>query len=94
MRFSLVSATGSRRAIIQVKDSGIGIPAEDLPHIFERFYRVDPARRRSSLAASHVGFGLGLAIAQQIVQAHGGQITVESSLGEGTTVRILLPLRL
>lgn len=77
-----------RRISIQIIDSGIGIPAEDLPHIFERFYRVDTARTRTS-----GGFGLGLAIAQQIVQAHGGKITVDSIVGEGTTFQICLPLK-
>ena len=80
--------TQLRRISIQVIDSGIGIPPEDLPSIFERFYRVDSSRTRSS-----GGFGLGLAIAQQIIKAHGGEITVNSTVGEGTTFQICLPLR-
>lgn len=80
--------TQLRRISIQIIDSGIGIPAQDLPHIFERFYRVDSSRTRSS-----GGFGLGLAIAQQIIQAHGGKITVESQVGEGTTFKVCLPLK-
>lgn len=78
----------SRRVIIQVEDNGIGIPATDLPHIFERFYRVDTVRSRQT-----GGFGLGLSIAQQIVQAHGGQLTASSVVGQGSTFQIELPLK-
>ncbi|MBD2463648.1 HAMP domain-containing histidine kinase [Oscillatoria sp. FACHB-1407] len=74
-------------AILQVKDSGIGIDAKDLPHIFDRFYRADQVRSRHT-----GGFGLGLAIARQIVEAHGGDITVQSTPGKGSTFEIKLPL--
>ncbi|BAY09241.1 integral membrane sensor signal transduction histidine kinase [Calothrix sp. NIES-2098] len=75
------------RAVIQVIDTGIGIPEADLPYIFDRFYRVDTERARES-----GGFGLGLAIVQQIVQAHGGEIYAMSNEGKGSTFQIKLPL--
>ena len=76
-----------RRILITVKDTGIGIPEADLTYIFDRFYRVDKARTRQT-----GGFGLGLAISQQIVRAHNGKIAVQSESGKGTTFQICLPL--
>lgn len=73
---------------VTVKDSGEGIPAEELDHIFDRFYRVDKSREREN-----GGTGLGLAIAKEFIQAHGGRIKVESELGEGSSFRILLPVK-
>jgi two-component system, OmpR family, manganese sensing sensor histidine kinase len=75
-------------ALIQVIDTGTGIPQADLPYVFDRFYRVDTERTRDS-----GGFGLGLAIVQQIIQAHGGRIHVTSIEGKGSTFQVELPLR-
>lgn len=72
--------------IFAVVDTGVGIPPEDMPHIFERFYRGDKARRTVT-----GGSGLGLAIAQRIIEYHGGKIEVNSSPGKGSTFRVLLP---
>ncbi|MBL8051203.1 MAG: hypothetical protein JNM46_08275 [Anaerolineales bacterium] len=69
-----------------VRDTGPGIPAEDLPHIFDRFYRAEKSRTRSKSS----GFGLGLSIAKWIIEQHGGSIKVESKEGEGTTFVIWL----
>lgn len=71
---------------IAIHDTGLGIPAEHIPHIFERYYRVDDARTRAT-----GGLGLGLAIAQTIVQAHGGKISVESAPNAGSIFTVILP---
>lgn len=76
----------AERITIVVSDTGAGIPAEHLPRIFERFYRVDPARSRDQ-----GGTGLGLAIVKHLVEAHGGDVTAESTLGRGTTIRLSFP---
>jgi two-component system OmpR family sensor kinase len=72
-----------------VRDTGAGIAAADLPHVFERFWRADRARSRT---AERGGFGLGLAISQWIAQAHGGSLTVQSRLGKGSLFTLTLPL--
>jgi two-component system phosphate regulon sensor histidine kinase PhoR len=79
---------GGTEAIVCVRDNGQGIPEEDLPHLFERFYRVDKGRSRDK-----GGTGLGLSIVKHIVQLHGGRVWVESRLGQGTAFFFSLPVR-
>jgi signal transduction histidine kinase len=74
-------------AELTVADTGVGIPAEHLPHIFERFYRVDRARSHP-----HGSTGLGLAIVKQVAEAHGGQVRVRSEPDAGTTFTVALPI--
>ncbi len=74
------------RVALQVADTGVGITADALPRIFERFYKADRARQRDG-----DGAGLGLAIARHTVEAHGGHISVESEVGQGTTFTVVLP---
>jgi len=76
-----------RRAWCAVRDTGPGIPSEDLPRIFERFYRVDKARSREL-----GGTGLGLSIVKHIANLHGGEVSVDSTLGHGSTFRFEIPL--
>ncbi|MGL5860338.1 MAG: sensor histidine kinase, partial [Phycicoccus sp.] len=71
---------------VEVADAGPGIPAEHLPHVFDRFYRVDPAR-----SSARGGSGLGLAIVDAIARAHGGSVAVWSAEGRGTVFRLDLP---
>jgi signal transduction histidine kinase/FixJ family two-component response regulator len=74
-------------AVLRVSDTGVGIPAEQLPHVFERFRRVPNARSRT-----HEGTGIGLALVQELVRLHHGQVSVESREGVGTTFTVRLPL--
>lgn len=73
--------------LVEVEDTGVGIPMEDLPFVFERFYKIDKARTRGK-----TGTGLGLAIVKNIIEAHGGMITAKSQVGKGTTFSIVLPV--
>jgi signal transduction histidine kinase len=82
----MVSRNNGGPAQVEFHDHGPGIPAEELPHIFERFYRGDPSRTRST-----GGFGLGLAIAKALVEAYGGTIRAESDPGQGTRMKVELP---
>jgi two-component system phosphate regulon sensor histidine kinase PhoR len=82
-------AEGDGQAVLEVEDTGIGIPEDALPRIFERFYRVDKGRART---ADEGGTGLGLAIVKHVTQSSGGRVEVESELGAGTTFRVYLPL--
>jgi heavy metal sensor kinase len=85
---SLVLARENGNAEIVVRDTGIGIPAADQPRVFDRFFRVDKARARAM-----GGAGLGLSIAQWIVEVHGGEISVASAPGQGSTFTVVLPVK-
>jgi two-component system OmpR family sensor kinase len=84
---TLSLTTHNQKAVVSVSDTGIGILPEDMPLIFERFYRADRSRARD-----HGGTGLGLTIAQNIIQEHDGTIEVESIPGKGSTFRLMLPM--
>jgi signal transduction histidine kinase len=85
----VIEASGDSAEVrVAVRDSGEGIPPEDLPHVFESFYRGQTSRQRASR-----GSGLGLAIARGFVEAHGGTIAAESPPGRGCTVSFTLPRR-
>ncbi len=85
---SVSAVKKDENALVAISDTGVGIPPEHLPHIFERFYRVDKARSRAE-----GGVGLGLAIAKYIAESHGGKIELESQVGKGTTFNITIPLK-
>ncbi len=84
---SLSLTIEGKQAIVKVSDTGIGIAQDDLPYIFERFYRTDRARSRE-----YSGSGLGLAIVQSIIQQHHGSIEVDSTPGKGSIFTLRLPL--
>lgn len=85
-RITITASQTDEAVAIEIGDSGIGIPKEDLSRIFERFYRVDRTRSREL-----GGTGLGLSIVKHIVEAHGGRITVESEIGKGSRFTLLFP---
>jgi len=85
-RVSVHATTTADETVVAVRDSGTGIPPEHLPRIFERFYRVDPARSREA-----GGTGLGLAIVNHLMESHGGRVEAESPPGAGTTIRLHFP---
>jgi heavy metal sensor kinase len=87
-RVTLTVQATQDQALLSVRDTGIGIAAEHLPHIFERFYRADPARGRTGGSSS----GLGLSIVEWVVRAHGGTVSGESRLGRGSCFTVTLPL--
>lgn len=76
-------------AIFKIKDTGVGIAKKDIPHLFDRFYRVDQSRSKNKVA----GFGLGLSLAKKIIEIHQGSVNVASTLGKGTTFTVRLPLK-
>jgi two-component system sensor histidine kinase SenX3 len=85
-KVEVVGGSEGSEITISISDTGIGIPEEKIPRIFERFYRVDKARSKAT-----GGTGLGLSIVRHIAQNHGGRVTVESSPGEGSTFTVFLP---
>jgi two-component system, OmpR family, manganese sensing sensor histidine kinase len=95
VRLEQGSRHGEETLQVSIEDTGVGIPEQALPHIFERFYRVDPARPRTGVQSptSTAGTGLGLAIAKAICETHHGQIRAESKVSQGTSFRVALPRR-
>ena len=86
-KIEVTADSDRKKIIIEIKDSGIGIPQEDIPHVFDEFYRAENAR-----IIEKEGTGLGLAITKKIIQKYGGSITVESKVNEGTKFTIILPV--
>ena len=87
-RITIYSGTSGEDVWVRIEDTGVGIPQDDLSHVFDRFYRVDKARSRES-----GGTGLGLSIAKEIITKHGGDILIRSTPGIGTSVTVTLPIK-
>ena len=85
-RVKVTGHSDENEVVISISDTGIGVPEKNLARIFERFYRVDKARSKEI-----GGTGLGLSIVRHIAENHGGRVTVESTLGEGSTFTVHLP---
>jgi two-component system, OmpR family, sensor histidine kinase BaeS len=85
-RVELRVSRGLSGCVVEVRDTGIGIARDDLPHVFDRFWRSDRSRSRAT-----GGSGIGLAVVRELVRAHNGRVEVRSQLGEGTTARVVLP---
>ena len=75
------------QALLTVRDTGVGIPSEEMPRMFERFHRIEHSRGRT-----HEGTGIGLALVQELVKLHGGTVSVASVMGQGSTFRVAIPL--
>ena len=86
LRFSLKPTIDGRSVVLEVQDTGVGVPPSELSRLFERFYRVEGQRSRS-----FEGSGIGLALVNELVKLHGGAITVESEVDRGTTFKVTIP---
>jgi signal transduction histidine kinase len=89
---SIAMAHKKGRVVVDIKDPGIGIPAEALPHVFDRFYRADSARSKDAADITPQGFGLGLSLAKLIADLHGAEIILTSTPGSGTIAAVILPI--
>ena len=85
-RVTLHVSRGVTGCVVEVRDTGIGIASEDLPHVFDRFWRSDRSRSRAT-----GGSGIGLAVVRELVRAHHGRVELRSEIGEGTVARVILP---
>ncbi|QQS39137.1 HAMP domain-containing histidine kinase [Candidatus Woesebacteria bacterium] len=88
-KIDITSKIKGKYFVLSLSDTGVGIPKKDIPHVFDRFYRVDRSRSKANID----GFGLGLSLAKNIVDNHNGKITVKSKIGKGTTFTTKLPVK-